>query len=253
MNDDVRNIVLGVVAAGISAALGWLARTYLWKRKLRRKQAFFGLPDNSESLLVVNRDAGSPDLSVHRYDVFALLELSALIKECGANAEVITQDAARQGFGERTEFCVGGPGSNRRMAAHMHAMLPGMRVNTDPEPGPDRLAFQIGSERYRMEKGLSEYVVLARLTAGQPGLNRPVFLFCGQTAITNQAATRYLARNHERLARKYGDNAFVLLLKVVNSQAYGPDVAQLVADVTRAAQTELPATSTTARNSHRAS
>ena len=109
MNDDVRNIVLGVVAAGISAALGWLARTYLWKRKLRRKQAFFGLPDHSESLLVVNRDAGSPDLAVHRYDVFALLELAALIKDCGAHAEVITQDAARQGFGERTEFCVGGP------------------------------------------------------------------------------------------------------------------------------------------------
>jgi len=58
MNDDVRNIVLGLIAAGISAALGWLARTYLWRRKLRRKQAFFGLPGNSECLLVVNRDAG---------------------------------------------------------------------------------------------------------------------------------------------------------------------------------------------------
>ncbi|MEV7887829.1 hypothetical protein AB0P31_24630, partial [Streptomyces sp. NPDC088357] len=142
--------------------------------------------------------------------------------------------------------------SNRRMAAHMHAMLPGVRVNTDPEPGPDRLAFQIGSERYRMEKGLSEYVLLARLTAGQPGLTRPVFLFSGQTAITNQAATRYLARNHERLSRKYGNNTFVLLLKVVNSQAYGPDVAELIADVTRAAQAPLPAPAAP-RNSHRAS
>ncbi|MFE9440169.1 hypothetical protein ACFYO2_14330 [Streptomyces sp. NPDC006602] len=252
MNDDVRNIVLGVVAAGISAALGWLARTYLWKRKLRRKQAFFGLPDHSESLLVVNRDAGSADFAVHRYDVFALLELAALIKDCGAHAEVITQDAARQGFGERTEFCVGGPGSNRRMAAHMHAMLPGVRVNTGPEPGPDRLAFQIGSERHRMEPGLTEYVLLARLTAGQPGLTRPVFLFCGQRAITNQAATRYLSRNHERLARKHRDNSFVLLLKVVNSQAYGPDVVELVADVTREAQTPLP-TPAPPRNSHRAS
>ncbi|MGW2381207.1 hypothetical protein [Streptomyces sp. NPDC001658] len=252
MNDDVRNIVLGVVAAGISAALGWLARTYLWKRKLRRKQAFFGLPDNSESLLVVNRDAGSPDLAVHRFDVFALLELAALIKDCGAHAEVVTQDQARQGFGERTEFCMGGPGSNRRMAAHMHAMLPGVRVNTDPDPGPDRLAFQVGSERYRMEPGLVEYVLLARLTAGQPGLTRPVFLFCGQRAITNQGATRYLARNHERLARKHGNNSFVLLLKVVNSQAYGPDVVELVADVTREAQAPLPAPAAP-RNSHRAS
>ncbi|MHC3468768.1 hypothetical protein ACYF6T_08640 [Streptomyces sp. 7R007] len=251
MNDDVRNIVLGVVAAGISAALGWLARTYLWKRKLRRKQAFFGLPDNSESLLVVNRDAGSPDLAVHRHDVFALLELSALIKDCGANAQVVTQDAAQQGFGERTEFCVGGPGSNRRMLAHMSAMLPGVRVNIDPEPGPDRGAFQIGGERYRMEPGVTEYVLLARITAGQL---RPVFLFCGQRAITNQAATRYLARHHEQLARKHGNKTFVLLLKVVNSQAYGPDVVELVADVTRAAQTPLPAAAEPApRNSHRAS
>ncbi|MDH6547758.1 hypothetical protein M2160_001866 [Streptomyces sp. SAI-117] len=253
MNDDVRNIVLGVVTAGISATLGWLARTYLWKRKLRRKQAFFGLPDNSESLLVVNRDAGSTDLAVHRYDVFALLELSALIKDCGAHAEVITQDAARQGFGERTEFCVGGPTSNRRMMAHIAAMLPGVLVKVDSsEPGPVRMTYQIGSERYLLEKGVAEYVLLARLTAGQPGQSRPVFLFCGQTAITNQAATRYLARNHERLSRKYRDNSFVLLLKVVNSQAYGPDVAELVADVTRAAQTPLP-TPAAPRNSHRAS
>ncbi|MDR6977704.1 hypothetical protein J2X68_004428 [Streptomyces sp. 3330] len=240
MNDDVRNIVLGVVAAGISAALGWLARTYLWKRRLRRKQAFFGLPENSECLLVVNRDAGSPDLAVHRHDVFALLELSALIKDCGAGAEVVTQDAARQGFGERTEFCVGGPGSNRRMAAHIQAMLPGVRINTDREPGPDRLAFQIGSEHHRMEPGVTEYVLLARLTAGRRRDARPVFLFCGQRAINNQAATRYLVRNHERLARKHGNGSFVLLLKVINSQAYGPDVVELVEDVTRTAQTPLP-------------
>jgi hypothetical protein len=227
-----------VVAAGIGAALGWLARTYLWKRKLRRKQAFFGLPENSESLLVVNREAGSPDLAVHRYDVFALLELSALIKDCGANAQVVTQDAAQQGFGERTEFCVGGPASNRRMLAHMSVMLPGVRVDVDSEPGPDRGAFQIGGDRYRLESGVTEYVLLARVTAGA---SRPVFLFCGQRAITNQAATRYMARNHERLARKYGNGSFVLLLKVVNSQAYGPDVVELVADVTRAARTPLPA------------
>jgi hypothetical protein len=241
MNDDVRNIVLGVVAAGVSAALGWLARTYLWRRRLRRQQAFFGLPDNSESLLVVNRDAGGPDLTVMRHDVFALLELSALIKDCNAAVQVVAHDATQQGFGERTEFCVGGPASNRRMAAHLSSLLPGVRVNVDAEPGPDRGAFRIGGEHYRLEAGRSEYVLLARLTAGERRSRaRPVFLFCGQRAIDNQAATRYLARNHERLARKYGSGSFVLLLKVVNSQAYGPDVVELVADVTRAAQAPLP-------------
>ncbi|MGW5739266.1 MULTISPECIES: hypothetical protein [Streptomyces] len=251
MTEDVRNIVLGLIAAGLGAVLGWLARTYLWRRKLRRKQAFFGLPDNSESLLVVNREAGGPELTVVRHDVFALLELAALIKDCGAHAQLVAHDAAQQSFGERTEFCVGSPAANRRMAAHMHSLLPGVRINTDPEPGPDRGAFQIGSERYRMEGGITEYVILARLTAGQAQEARPVFVFCGQRAITNQAATRYLARNHEKLARKHGAGTFVLLLKVVNSQAYGADVVELVGDVTRAAQAPAPAI-TPPRTSHRA-
>ncbi|MET7358443.1 hypothetical protein ABZS76_08325 [Streptomyces sp. NPDC005562] len=249
MTEDVRNIVLGLIAVGISAALGWLVRGALWKRRLRRKQAFFGLPENSESLLVVNRDAGGPELMVVRQDVFALIELAGVIKECGAHAQVVAHDAAQQGFGERTEFCVGNPVANRRMAAHMHSLLPGVRVNTEPEPVPDRGAFQIGPERYRLESGLTEYVLLARLTADQGQDARPVFLFCGQRAVTSQAATRYLARHHEKLARKHGNKPFVLLLKIVNSQAYGPDVVEVVADVTQDARTPLP---TPARASHRA-
>ena len=51
--------------------------------------------------------------------------------------------------------------------------------------------------------------------------------------------------------RKYSAGSFVLLLKVVNSQAYGPDVVELVGDVTRAAQT--PAPTPAPRTSHRAS
>lgn len=235
MNEDLRNVVLGVLATGVSATLGWLTRTYLWRRRLRRKQAFFGLPGGAACLLVVNREAGS-DGAVHRFDVFALLELAALIKDCGANAEIVQHDLARQGFGDRTEFCLGGPYSNRRMAAHLRSLLPGLTMNVDTDPDhPDRAALVVGGESYLPEKGLTEYVVLARLTGGEGG--RPVFLFCGQRAITNQAATRYLSRHHEKLARKYGSGPFVLLLKVVNSQAYGPDVVELVADVTRAART----------------
>ncbi|GAA2520239.1 hypothetical protein GCM10010423_10930 [Streptomyces levis] len=253
MNDDVRNIVLGVIAAGLSAAIGWVARTYLWNRKLRRKQAFFGLPENSECLLVVNRGAAGPEFAVMRYDVFALLELAALIKDCNAHAQILPHDTARQGFGERTEFCVGGPASNRRMAAHLSSLLPGVQVNVDAEPGPDRGSFLIGSERYRVEHGRQEFALLARLTGERGRDTRPVFLFCGQTSITNQATTRYLARHHERLTRKYGTGSFVLLLKVINSQAYGPDVVELVEDVTRAAQTAPPAAATAPRNTHRAS
>jgi hypothetical protein len=242
MSDDVRNIVLALVASAISAGLGWFVRTYTWRRRLHRKQRFFGLPGGSECLLVVNRDPGSRDWNVAQHDVFALLELAALVKECGAHADILAHDATAQGFGARAEFCVGGPASNQRMEAHLRSMLPGIRVNTDSLPGPDRGAFTIGGEIYRMEKGKVEYVVLARIAAGQDaGNDRPVFLASGQRGITNQAAARYLARHHERLARKYGVNGtFCLLLRVVNSAAYGPDVVELVADVTHAASTPLP-------------
>ena len=122
-----------------------------------------------------------------------------------------------------------------------------MKVNTDPEPGPDRGAFQIGAERYRMEPGVAEYVLLARLTAGQDA--RPVFLFCGQRAITNQAATRYLARHHEKLARKHGGNSFCLLLKVVNSAGLRPRCGRAGPDVT--GRHRAPAAAPTRRNRQR--
>ncbi|MFD9381337.1 hypothetical protein ACFWBH_38525 [Streptomyces sp. NPDC059999] len=239
MNDDVRNIVLGVVATAISGGFGWFARTYLWRRTLRRKQAFFGLPSGSDCLFVVNRQMGGTEGSVHRNDAFALLEISALIKDCGANLQIVSQDTVRQGFGERAEFCVGGPVSNARTAAHLGSMLPGIRVDVSTAAGPDRGAIIVGEETYRWNKGLVDHVVLARLTTG-PG-SRPVFLISGQTAISNQAGARYLARHHRELARKYGNDSFCVVLKVVNSDAYGPDVAELLADVTRSARTPASA------------
>ncbi|MFJ6480133.1 MULTISPECIES: hypothetical protein [unclassified Streptomyces] len=239
MNDDVRNIVLGVIATAVSGGFGWFARTYLWRRTLRRKQAFFGLPAGAECLFVVNRQMGGKESSVHRNDAFALLEISALIKDCGANVQIVTHAEARQGFGDRAEFCVGGPTSNTRTVAHLASMLPGVRVNMDAEEHEDRGAIQVGGESYRWAPGRVEHVLLARLTGAQGG--RPVFLLSGQTAVSNQAAARYLARNHERLARTYGKDPFCLMLKVVNSDAYGPDVTELAADVTRAALTPEPA------------
>lgn len=239
MNDDVRNIVLGVIATGVAAAIGWFARTYLWRRKLRRKQRFFGLPDNSECLLVVNRQAGGGEWSVARRDVFALLDLSALIKDCRAQTQIVSHDSTQQGIGDHTEFCIGGPVSNLRTAAHLQALLPGVQLNTDSQPGPDQGFFLIGGEHYRWQPGSVEHILLARLRRGEG--TRPVFLISGQHSNANHAAARHLARHHSRLARKHGDKSFCLLLKVVNPQAYGPDVVELVADVTRTATAAPPA------------
>jgi hypothetical protein len=239
MDDDLLTLLLAVATTAVAAlVLGWMMRGHRNDRAHRRLQEFFGLPDNSECVLVVSRDT-TADGSVARNDVFALLELSAVIKNCGAKAQIISGESAQQSFGERTEFCIGGPVANRRMAAHLYSLLPGVTVNTDTDPGPDRGAFVIGSERYRLENGSVEHVLLARLTAGQE--SRPVFLACGQRSITQQAAARYLAKHHARLARKHGSGGnFCLLLKVVNSQAYGPDVVELVRDVTKPATAPQP-------------
>jgi len=245
MSDDTRTLVLALAALVVGALLGWFVRTWLWRRLLTRKQRFFGLPKESECLLVVPRDPGARGWSVARHDAFALLELAAVIKECGAHAEVLAHDTAWQGFGARTEFCIGGPVANLRLAAHLRSMLPGIEINTDPAPGPDQGAITVGGETYRLEKGAVEYVLLARLAAArESGNDRPVFLSAGQRGIANQAAVRYLARHHARLARKHGlDATFCLLLRVVNSQAYGSDVVELVGDVTKAATTrKAPAT-----------
>lgn len=231
-------LALAAVLAGL--LVGWLLRGVLDRRRTDRRQRFFGLPDNSECLLVVGRDPATTEGAVPRDDALALLELSAVIRTCGANAQLTSEEAVQQGFGERTEFCIGGPVTNRRLAAHLRSLLPGVQVNTAPDAGPDRGAFTIGGDVYRLSDGAEEYVLLARLTAGQDA--RPVFLTCGQRSVTSPAATRYLARNYPRLARKHGLNGtFCLLLRVVNSEAYGPDVVELVADVTRAATT-APAT-----------
>jgi hypothetical protein len=239
MSDDVRTLVLALLGCALGVAAGWFARSYLWRRRLLRKQRFFGLPRESECLLVVPRDPGSRGWSLARHDAFALLELAAVIKECGAHAEVLAHDTAWQGFGARTEFCIGGPAANLRLAAHLRSMLPGVDIDVDPAPGPDQGAITVGGDTYRLEKGAVEYVLLARLAAARDsGNDRPVFLSSGQRGTANQAATRYLARHHGRLARKHGlDGTFCLLLRVVNSQAYGSDVVELVADVTKAAVT----------------
>ncbi|ONK10410.1 hypothetical protein STBA_11320 [Streptomyces sp. MP131-18] len=119
MTDDVRSLLIAVAATAVAALLlGWFLHAHRRDRSLRRLQTFFGLPENSECLLVVGRDAG-PEGAVGRNDVFALLELAAAIKNCGAKAQLISGESARQGFGERTEICIGNPMSNRCIP-HLH-------------------------------------------------------------------------------------------------------------------------------------
>ncbi|MFJ1756790.1 hypothetical protein [Kitasatospora sp. NPDC088134] len=239
MTDGVLNVVLGLIASAISAGLGWLAQTLRRRRRLERERAFFGLPGDGEALLVVNQHPASPSSkSVSRNDVYALMELAALVRGCGARATLTGHDQVRQGLGDKTEFCVGGPASNLRTAAHLASWLPGVSFVPPPAgsagPAP---SLRVGEREFGHpdgESGGSSYVLLARLHL-RPG-SRPVFLIAGQTSVSNHAAVRYLAAHHRALARRHGsDGAFAVVLRVVNTDAYGPDVVEFEADLTAAA------------------
>ncbi|WP_329564717.1 hypothetical protein [Kitasatospora sp. NBC_01266] len=233
----VLNVVLGLLTSAIGAGLGWLAQSLRRRRRLDRTRAFFGMPAGTECLLVVNRHTGSPNAnSVHRDDVSALMELAVLVNACGARPEVVVHDQVRQGLGNKAEFCLGGPSSNERTAAHLGWRLPSVRFSYRPgTPG----AILVGAQEYELERNTEDtpghsYVLLARLEPGDGG--RPTFLIAGQVAVANHAAVRYLVAHQRELMDRYGTHSsFVLMLRVINPVKYGPDVVELVADVTTAA------------------
>ncbi|MGF1429708.1 hypothetical protein [Kitasatospora sp. LaBMicrA B282] len=241
MGDAVLNVVLGLVTSVIGAVAGWLAQSMRRRRRLERTRAFFGLPPGTECLLVVNRQYnGASSASVHRDDVSALMELAVLVSACGARTRIEQHDQVRQGLGDKAEFCVGGPYSNERTAAHLGWRLPGLRFAYKPDGSPAGTIVAGDREFTPVKDGADtpgwSYAVLARLDPGDGG--RPVFLIAGQVAVANHAAVRYLVAHQRELARRHGrQGTFALVLRVVNPTRYGPDVVEHVADVTAVATT----------------
>ncbi|QMU75268.1 hypothetical protein GXW83_05330 [Streptacidiphilus sp. PB12-B1b] len=239
MDGSVLNIVLGVVSSAVSAALAWVVQASLRRRSLERKRAFFGMRAGTECLIVAPRKAGTTaeDRVIAQRDVYAMMELAALVRECGAEAEIIGANEVRQGVGGRAEFSIGGPSANERTAAHLRWRLPGVVFRGDWEAGINELV--IGDRVYAREKGVVEYVLLARITGGEG--ERPTFLVCGQTANSNLAAVRVLARRYRELIRAHGPHGtFALMLRVIQPGSYGADVVEFVGDVTAQASAPRP-------------
>ena len=238
MADGVLNIVLGVVSSALSAVFAWSLQAALRRRRLDRKRRFFGLYAGTECLLVVPRKAGGgAERTVAQRDVYALMELASLVRECGAEAEITSHNEVHQGIGNKAEFCIGGPVANDRMAAHLRWRLPGVSVRVEWEAGVNELT--VGDRTWSREPGKFDHVLLGRIAAGEG--ERPTFLICGQTATSNLAAVRYLTRHHREMMRVHSpDETFCLLLRVIQPDAYGADVIELVADVTAQASAPRP-------------
>jgi hypothetical protein len=230
MSDTAWNILINVVSSALVGTAVWLGQRALWRRRLRRRRQFFGLQPGADCLLVVNRHASGSERSVHRADVAALLQLSGLLYECGARPQVIFHDQATEGLGLRTEFCIGGPSSNARTAAHLRRGLPGVTIGPYARD-EDSLTIRVASWAYPCEHDVAEYAVLARIAG--PAQERPVFVVSGQTAIANQGAVGYLVSHRRDLVRAHGlEGRFCLVLRVVEPPVYGPNLVELVRDVT---------------------
>jgi hypothetical protein len=227
----VGDLLINLLASVIAGTSVWLAGFLLRRRKLSRERAFFGLTAGASCLLVVSRHASSPrELSVHRRDVAALVELATIARECGAHADRVGESQPTGEIGRLTEFCVGGPGeASPRSATHVRTILRGVRYEYfDGEER--RMSFTVGGAEYALSPETS-YVLLARFWG--PAGGHPVFFVGGLTAGSNLAGARYLAKNHAELGRRYGaDRPFALVLRIVEPAAYGTDFTELVADAT---------------------
>ncbi|WP_199432398.1 hypothetical protein [Qaidamihabitans albus] len=233
---QVGDLAVNLLASVISGLAVLLVQFLRRRRKEARKSRFFGLDARSTCAVFVPRHALSNSvLSVHRRDAAAIVELAAVARDCGAEIELVPSSGEYlpRTLGDRAEFAVGSPVANPRTDALLETFVPGLTIGPR-EGSPDKLTIGVGGRAFGPDPGKVEYVALAKVTAG----GYPIFVLCGQTAVSNHAAARYLARRYTQLLREYGvTGRFCLVLRIVNSQAFGERNVEVAGDFTDAAFT----------------
>ncbi len=223
---------VNLVASVIAGLAVWLAQRIRRQRREGRKRRFFGISPGNDALISVPRHATSrsPD-SVHRVDVAALVEVAAIVRDCGSQVELLVQgdiQVLQRPLGDKSEFCIGGPDANTRMGVHLETFLPGVRTESYAEAG-HAVPIHVGDNSFVRTPDIMEYVLLAKIATQR----FPVFLICGQAAITNRAAAIYLSRNYDGLVSTYGtDGNFCIVLKIEHSRHYGAGKVESVGDFT---------------------
>lgn len=234
----MRDVVINLLASAIAAAVGWTGQYLVRQRRLQRKRTFLGVRSGAEVPLFVARHAGSPrPESVHRTDVATLVELATMIRESGGLPTLVTSDEGRRETGRVTEYCVGGPDTNPRTAAHLRSALPGVRFE-DFQPEKPHVVW-VGDTSYQRQPGTEQFALLARIRSAPEAA--PAWVIAGQSAMDNLGAARYLAAHHRALRKTYGkDRNFCLMLVLRETSVFGADHVKLMADVSAPAFTALP-------------
>jgi hypothetical protein len=223
------NIVIGLVTSVLSGTAVLLWRRAASSRIVHRKAAFFGLRPGGPCLIVMNNHWQLPGSASHD-DVHVMLEIAALAQEAGCRISVVPTDDLRERAEDSVEFCIGGPLSNPRTAAHLAAYLPGVkqhRISASSDSG----AIVVGGRRFAFKRGKQEYALVAKFTPAHS--SRPVILIYGQRAINSRAAINFLKHNYRTLSKTVESiGRFCLIIQVTSSDAYGSQAAELAADVT---------------------
>jgi hypothetical protein len=180
---------------------------------------------------MLTRHASTSHVSGHHItlDIYSVVEVAQLIRELGAEIELAAHDETLRGAGQRTEFCIGGPFANSRMATHMKRYLPGIYF-VPYSNNFDSLSIVARGQRFLYERGEKEYAILAKVIPYGDG--RPIFLFSGQTSTSNRAAVAYLKNNYRKLSQSFSPmKRFCLVLRVVSPKVYGHNLIEIAADL----------------------
>jgi hypothetical protein len=221
------DLAVNLAASAIAAVAVVVAGRFRLRRRRGRLAGFLGVGATSRNTtLVVPGQAGDRSrVAVHRSDVAAMIEVSGLVREAGAEGVLVAEGVPRSGDG--AEICVAGPHANARTAAYLRNLLPGLAYDDYTGPGAE-LTIRVGERSFARVEGQREYVVLARL---RPPSAHPVLLISGQTPTANLAAAKYLTANVQQLIKEHGDErSFCLILLVRDSGTYGTGWTELMGD-----------------------
>ncbi|GAA0401007.1 hypothetical protein GCM10009541_50150 [Micromonospora gifhornensis] len=232
------DLAINLLASAIAGVVVWLSQLIVRRRKRMRVEGFFGLRATSSALLIVAKQARSEWVTaIEKADVSAMVELAVLIKSCGVTPRLYMHHEEVPGIGDEVEFCIGGPMSNQRTAAHLRWHMPGVAQGTFEED-PDGLTIKVGKKSFQRVRGEVEYALIARIIIDDA--KRPIFLIFGQTALANEAAARYLVREKAALSRTYGNAGnFCFVLGLFGREVYGSHFVRLVDDITEIAFDDL--------------
>lgn len=227
----VENLIIGVLSIILGGSAVWFAARAFRALNLKRGADFLGLERGGSCRLVVGKYHDQAATS-HR-DVSALVDAVAIIQPFDPDVIVASSDDALEPVGDVTEFCIGGPDSNRRTIVHMREFLPGVKAYSYKDE-EHRLEIRTERQSFSYKRGKREHAILAKIVKN---LNsKPLFLVCGQTAIANRGALHYLHENyHSMLRKRYCLGRFCVIVCLVSPEAYGHKMVEEAEDVTETA------------------